>query len=108
MHTIESVTRPGRDHGQNLAQYNYNNAKTFEKMLGNPDEDDIEDFAEELRQLCWDADENFRQYSPFEFFAHELNTATDSEELWEAYDTSICEGVTSFINQLTESLKSKA
>ena len=34
-----------------------------------------------------------RQNSPFEFFAHDLNRASNSEELWEAYDEGVSQGV---------------
>ena len=38
-----------------------------------------------------EAEENSRQFSPFEFTAHELNEAPNSEEAWEAFDEGIAD-----------------
>lgn len=102
MHTIESVKFNGFKHGRSLAEFNYRYAKTYSRVFDSdqePNEDDVEAFRDEVMQICWEADENYRQYSPFEFFAKDLNDAENSDELWEAYEESISEGIYSFIDK---------
>jgi hypothetical protein len=36
--------------------------------------------------------EIYRQYSPFEFFAQEINDSRDPDMLWEAYDDGVHKG----------------
>ena len=62
------------------------------------------------RVHCWMANQasegesNDRQFSPFEFTAHEINEMDASEEIWEAYDSGINDGIDKNINQrLTQS-----
>jgi len=39
-----------------------------------------------------DESENFRQFSPFEFFAKEINDSKDPEGLWAAYEDGVHKG----------------
>ncbi len=52
-----------------------------------------------LGEILSEIVESFRQYSPFEFTAAELNKARHSEAQWEAYDKGEYEG---FIEGLTK------
>lgn len=106
MLTTKSVNLDGFEHGYSLAACNWYYAKTYEKRMENCedfDPDDVEKLRDEIVQLCWGADENYRQYSPFEFFAHALNEEENSDELWDAYEEGISDGVNAFIDEkLTE------
>lgn len=45
--------------------------------------------------LCYDAESNGRQYSPFEFTARELNDLHESKpyDVWEVFESGITEGI---------------
>lgn len=45
-------------------------------------------------ELCFEAEENDRQYSPFEFTAHDINASINSAVFWEAFDEGISNGIT--------------
>ena len=53
---------------------------------------DVDSIRDVHAQLCYAAESNSRQYSPFEFTAHEFNEAEDeageslSDDLWEAFE----------------------
>lgn len=51
--------------------------------------------ADVFYALCYDTEENDRQYTPFEFTAHELNTLQDTKpyDVWTVYDDGISQGV---------------
>lgn len=102
MHTIESVTQLGFQLGTELVEYNWQDAVDWDKYQ-DPDlemPDSFSELGEKIAELAWQANDNYRQYSPFEFFAHELNEAEDSEELWEAYDEGIYQGIEARINEI--------
>lgn len=87
----DTIIQTGFYHGQDLVLYNYKDVKITENM-------DYEEFLDKLYDLVWEADENYRSYSPFEFFAHALNEMEDSEDAWDLYDNAIKDGVDDQIN----------
>jgi hypothetical protein len=47
-----------------------------------------------LEQSAYEAEEHARQYSPFEHFAAELNSAGEySDDLWDAYERGVAAGI---------------
>ena len=52
-----------------------------------------ENIAEYHECLCYAAEINSREYSPFEFVAHEFNESDDSESLWEAFESGIADSI---------------
>lgn len=96
---LDEVFEIGFQHGQDLVRYNYNDVEIDELM------ESLEDFEEKVRYFCWEADEGYRQYSPFEFFCHDMNEAENSEEAWERYDCGINEGIDFEITVYRKSLK---
>ena len=54
------------------------------------------------REEAYEAEENDRQYSPFEFTACELNRLPWSDEAWTAYDEGIAEGISSLPEETTD------
>ncbi len=62
--------------------------------IGLGDRVDEENQAEYFELMCNEAEEYSRQYSPFEFTAHELNIdEDDSEDLWDAFTEGIFDGI---------------
>lgn len=51
------------------------------------------DQREAMELLAHAAEDNDRQFSPFEFTARELNDAEDAEELWDAFENGIIDGI---------------
>lgn len=43
--------------------------------------------------------EVYRQYSPFEFFAHDINASEYPDELWDAYDTGVYNGILAAVKE---------
>lgn len=54
---------------------------------------DAENIREVHQSLCYAAEENSRQYSPFEFTAHEFNESEHHEDLWDAFQAGIDEAI---------------
>ena len=52
-----------------------------------------ENIAEYHELLCFAAETNSRDYSPFEFTAHEFNESEDPESLWEAFEAGIADSI---------------
>jgi len=56
--------------------------------------EDLDSASTVFFDWCSTAEDNGRQYTPFEFVAHEINEDPDAEEIWEAYNTGIYDGFT--------------
>jgi hypothetical protein len=55
---------------------------------------EVEDGDEDKESAAFEAEENARQYSPFEFLAHDINETGDrADGLWEAYDKGVAAGI---------------
>lgn len=54
------------------------------------DEDNIWDV---MTSLCYNAESSNRDYSPFEFTAHDINESRYPDELWAAYDEGVTLGI---------------
>ena len=79
----KEVYQYGFDTGYDIASENL-----FDYDLKN--EEQKENFACDMAEF---ESSEFRQHSPFEFFAHELNSARNSDELWEEYDDGVWDGI---------------
>jgi hypothetical protein len=50
--------------------------------------------SECLTSAAFESEQNARQFSPWEFLAHDINECGDrSEGLWEAYDAGVASGI---------------
>lgn len=58
-----------------------------------------QDQADALQMLASESESNGRDFSPFEFTAHELNEREDSEDAWEAFDEGISDGILANIGE---------
>jgi len=54
---------------------------------------DADNAADVHAILCFEAESNSRQYSPWEFLAKELNDSEDADVLWEAYEQGVSDGI---------------
>ena len=65
---------------------------------------DVDNVREVHQSLCFTAESNSRDYSPFEFTAHEFNSDEEnSESLWEAYDAGIADSIFADLESYTDS-----
>lgn len=72
---------------------------------------DAGNIREVHQSLCFEAESNSRQFSPFEFTAHEFNSADGengenegaSESLWEAFDAGIADSIFADLATYTDS-----
>jgi len=83
----------------------YDIAKENEQELlsiGMFDDDMIDQFASDMAGV---ESEHFRQFSPFEFFAHDLNTSHDPDGLWDAYDDGVWEGINKRVKEIKREYK---
>jgi hypothetical protein len=77
----------GWNHGHGLACHNVPDlgATIWCDALGRVTVD-AENVREVHEALCYEAESNSRDYSPFEFTAHGFNESEDSEHLWESFE----------------------
>lgn len=82
---IEDARHEGKSHGDGFAENNVP-SDTFESF---------EDAQEAHRQACFEAEENSRQYSPFESIAHRFNSLPEpwADVAWEAFDEAWHEAI---------------
>lgn len=59
--------------------------------------DNVRDVHE---MLCHEAADNSRQYSPFEFTAHEFNESEYQEDLWEAFEAGTADAIRADLSEL--------
>lgn len=48
---------------------------------------------DEMESEAYEIEENARQFSPWEFLAHDINSSRYPDELWEEYDRGVSVGV---------------
>lgn len=75
----EEIMFDGHDRGFEIGVYNRDETEDYEKYL----------------EICYEVEENSRQFSPFEFTAKELNDLEETEdfEVWEAFELGIQDGI---------------
>lgn len=52
--------------------------------------------SNETAEDAFEAEELNRQYSPFEFLAHEINSQENAGKLWEEFDAGIADGINAY------------
>jgi hypothetical protein len=61
---------------------------------GNKIDDYIDDISDHITQVVFESENNARQYSPFEYFAYDMNVLVNDDDLdydpWDFYGT--CQG----------------
>ena len=76
----------GYDTGYSIAQSNI----LLELDSDNFTQENLDNFISECVSTESDS---YRQYSPFEFFAHDINQCYNSDSLWDAYDNGVYKGI---------------
>ena len=84
---LTDAYRRGWNHGHGIACHNVPELgeKLYTESLGRIVVD-AENIREVHQDACFSAAENSRQYSPFEFTAHEFNESEHVDDLWEAFE----------------------
>lgn len=77
--------RAGEERGEGIAQYN----ELVQALVPGSTEEEVEKAQED----CYEAEDNDRQNSPFEFTAHELRT----DASWTAFEEGIVAGINNVI-----------
>lgn len=86
--TLKDAYEIGRWKGAEFAVYNLENY---------PQGVDLET----LTEICLQAEENARQFSPFEFFAKECNESKNPDRTWEEYERGLSVGIKEQFNRTT-------
>jgi hypothetical protein len=99
--SLTDAYKRGWSHGHGIACHNVPTLgdRLFVDDLGRVTVD-AENIREVHASLCYSAESNSRQFSPFEFTAHEFNSAGEgddgnasSEELWEAFEQGASDAI---------------
>ena len=94
---LERAYRMGWNHGHGIACHNVpsvgDSIDRSVDWIGLGKVVTEENIAEYHEALCFAAESNSREYSPFEFTAHEFNESDDSESLWEAFEAGIADSI---------------
>ena len=87
-------------HGYNNG---YNIAETNRSDYNLIDEDEREKFISDMSETESDS---FRQYTPFEFFAHDVNECGDrADSLWQAYEEGVYKGILALVKEEVNLIK---
>jgi hypothetical protein len=71
-----------------------------------PPDDEAEFCGECLGHAAFDSEQNARQFSPFEFFANDINETGDrAESIWQAYDEGVALGIRRAMTRMLRELK---
>lgn len=91
MTTKQEIYNWGKSHAQGIPENNWTDAIEKAVSKGYTWEDDYDRIEEIYSEFCYDAEENSRQYSPFEFLAEELNELAETKpyDPWEVFDDAI-------------------
>jgi len=92
---LSNAYRKGWNHGHGFACHNVPTLgdKVNSDSLGRVTVD-AENIREVHADACHAAESNSRDFSPFEFIAHEFNSAEEnSEELWEAFEQGASDAI---------------
>jgi hypothetical protein len=95
--TLERAYRLGWNHGHGIACHNVpeigDTISRCVDYVGLGKTVTAENIAEYHELPCFAAESGSRDYSPFEFIAHEFNESEDSESLWEAFESGIADSI---------------
>jgi hypothetical protein len=94
---LERAYRLGWNHGHGIACHNVpsigDSIDRSIDWIGLGKTVTADNIAEYHEALCFAAESNSREFSPFEFIAHEFNESDDSESLWEAFEAGIADSI---------------
>lgn len=93
--SLQLAYRKGYNHGHGIACHNVPElgANVWTESLGRLTVD-AENVREVHADFCWHAEQSSRDFSPFEFIAHEFNAAgEESDELWNAFEQGAADAI---------------
>lgn len=94
---LENAYRLGWNHGHGIACHNVpsigDSIDRSVDWIGLGKTVTAENVAEYHEALCFAAESNSRDFTPFEFIAHEFNESQDSESLWEAFEAGVADSI---------------
>jgi hypothetical protein len=94
---LERAYRLGWNHGHGIACHNTpsigDSIDRSIDWIGLGKVVTAENIAEYHECICYAAEINSREYSPFEFIAHEFNESDDANELWEAFESGVSDSI---------------
>ena len=94
---LERAYRMGWNHGHGIACHNV--PSIGDSICRSVDSVGLgkvvtpKNIAEYHELLCFAAESNSRDFSPFEFVAYEFNESDDSESLWEAFESGASDSI---------------
>jgi len=95
--TLDDIATAGYEHGYDLASWQDlpEIGETVPReidWIGIGEIKSLDDAEEAFIAICDAADDNCRQFSPFEFLAHALNEREDADEAWESFTNAMTDG----------------
>ena len=97
--TIDRIREFGHNLGVEMVEYMH------PRDILSAVDDPADDVSEIISEHAQDGFENYKSFTPFEFYAHAMNTRDDSEECWNALDEGFSEGVESATPKLLSDTK---
>lgn len=109
---LSSAYSRGWNHGHGFACHN---VPTLGETVRTDDMGKVTIDADNIREVhqsfCYSAESNSRDFSPFEFIAHEFNSLGDddeeceisSDEAWEAFEAGINDSISNDLASYTDS-----
>jgi hypothetical protein len=95
--SLERAYRIGWNHGHGIACHNVpsigDSIDRSIDWIGLGKTVTAENIAEYHEALCFAAESGSRDFTPFEFIAHEFNESEDSESLWEAFESGVSDSI---------------
>ncbi len=95
--SLERAYRLGWNHGHGIACHNVpsigDSIDRSVDWIGLGKTVTAGNIAEYHEALCFAAESNSRDFTPFEFIAHEFNESEDAESLWEAFESGVSDSI---------------
>lgn len=108
---LTSAYERGWNHGHGIACHNVPElGETYRTDSLGKMTCDAENIREIHECLCYEAESNSRDFSPFEFTAHEFNSLGDdeeceisSEEAWDAFEDGVSDSIKNDLSSYSDS-----
>ena len=97
--TIDSIREFGHNLGVEMVEFM--NPRDILSAVDDP----ADDVSEIIAEHAQDGFENYKSFTPFEFYAHAINEREDSEDCWNALEEGFSEGVESATPKLLSNVK---
>lgn len=101
--TFADAYKRGWNHGHGTACHNVpeRGVEYYTEAEGRVTADTFDELRDLHATLCHEACDNARQYSPFEFTAHEFNQSRYRDKLWSAFEQGTSDAIAADIDEYT-------